>query len=165
MSKNMDKSSQDECGEESKKQGKAHWDDEAFDAFIKICVVETIAGNRSGDHFSKKGWKNVVRKFSEPILKFPHPPTGKYYLVNSGYPQMKGYVGPYKFGCRVFRNLYTTPLPQYSLHQPYDDNDELLPSVEARVNRGEEMVEEQNLTHRREMDDEHERIANLLMSS
>ncbi|KAI5351043.1 hypothetical protein L3X38_003934 [Prunus dulcis] len=65
MSNNMDKSSQVECGEESKKQGKAHWDDEAFDAFIKICVVQTIDENRSGGHFSKKGWKNVVRKFSE----------------------------------------------------------------------------------------------------
>ncbi|BFG30335.1 hypothetical protein CerSpe_166100 [Prunus speciosa] len=65
MSNNMDKPSQDECGEESKKQGKAHWDDEALDAFIKICVVETIAGNRPGGHFSKQGWKNVVRKFSE----------------------------------------------------------------------------------------------------
>ncbi|CAL8087057.1 unnamed protein product [Prunus armeniaca] len=49
------------------------------------------------------GWESVVhdaRIFIEalrrPILKFPHPPTGKYYLVDSGYPQMKGYVGPYK---------------------------------------------------------------------
>ncbi|XP_021806969.1 L10-interacting MYB domain-containing protein-like [Prunus avium] len=65
MSNNMDKPSQDECGEESKKQGKAHWDDEALDAFIKICVVETIAGNRLGGHFSKQGWKNVIKKFSE----------------------------------------------------------------------------------------------------
>ncbi|CAB4293948.1 unnamed protein product [Prunus armeniaca] len=38
---------------------KGYWDDEAFDAFIKICVVETIDGNRSCGHFSKKGWKNV----------------------------------------------------------------------------------------------------------
>ncbi|KAK5784930.1 hypothetical protein PVK06_039471 [Gossypium arboreum] len=29
-------------------------------------------------------------------LKFPHPPPGKYYLVNSGYPQMAGFLGPYR---------------------------------------------------------------------
>ncbi|KAH1097141.1 hypothetical protein J1N35_014062 [Gossypium stocksii] len=32
----------------------------------------------------------------DPKYKFPHPPNGKYYLVDSGYPQMKGYLGPYK---------------------------------------------------------------------
>ena len=49
--------------------------------------------------------------------------------------------------------------------QPYDDDDGLLPFGGARVTIGEEMVEEQNLTHGREMVDERERIANLLMSS
>ncbi|KAK2655750.1 hypothetical protein Ddye_008802 [Dipteronia dyeriana] len=29
-------------------------------------------------------------------LHFPHPPTGKYYLVDACYPQMKGYLGSYK---------------------------------------------------------------------
>ncbi|KAL6615197.1 hypothetical protein ACP70R_037467 [Stipagrostis hirtigluma subsp. patula] len=27
---------------------------------------------------------------------FPHPPEGKYYLVDSGYPNRKGYLPPYK---------------------------------------------------------------------
>ncbi|KAK2454169.1 hypothetical protein QL285_001760 [Trifolium repens] len=27
---------------------------------------------------------------------FPHPPEGKYYLVDAGYPNMKGYLSPYK---------------------------------------------------------------------
>ncbi|WJZ94916.1 hypothetical protein VitviT2T_013728 [Vitis vinifera] len=31
-----------------------------------------------------------------PELGFPHPPRGKYYLVDAGYPQMSGYLGPYK---------------------------------------------------------------------
>ncbi|CAB4312585.1 unnamed protein product [Prunus armeniaca] len=48
--------------------------------------------------------------------------------------------------------------------QPYDDDDELLPSGGAGVTIGEEMVEEQNLTHGHEMADERERIGNLLMS-
>ncbi|KAH0637019.1 hypothetical protein KY285_036733 [Solanum tuberosum] len=29
-------------------------------------------------------------------LNFPHPLSGKYYLVGSGYPTMIGYLGPYK---------------------------------------------------------------------
>jgi hypothetical protein len=28
--------------------------------------------------------------------KFPHPPQGKFYLVDSGYPNRKGYLAPYK---------------------------------------------------------------------
>ncbi|KAH1066687.1 hypothetical protein J1N35_031674 [Gossypium stocksii] len=32
----------------------------------------------------------------DPKYKFPHPPNGKYYLVDFGYPQMKGYLGPYR---------------------------------------------------------------------
>ncbi|KAL5567692.1 hypothetical protein UlMin_024267 [Ulmus minor] len=29
-------------------------------------------------------------------MKFPKPPLDKYYLVNAGYPNMKGYLAPYK---------------------------------------------------------------------
>ncbi|XP_017628469.1 uncharacterized protein LOC108471348 [Gossypium arboreum] len=32
----------------------------------------------------------------DPKYKFSHPPNGKYYLVDSGYPQMKGYLRPYR---------------------------------------------------------------------
>ncbi|XP_038699641.1 putative nuclease HARBI1 [Tripterygium wilfordii] len=28
--------------------------------------------------------------------KFPHPPSGKYYLVDSGYPNQSGYLAPYR---------------------------------------------------------------------
>ncbi|KAF7820439.1 putative nuclease HARBI1 [Senna tora] len=31
-----------------------------------------------------------------PQLKFPLAPEGKYYLVDSGYPTFKGFLGPYK---------------------------------------------------------------------
>ncbi|CAN6712087.1 unnamed protein product [Malus baccata var. baccata] len=30
------------------------------------------------------------------VLNFPKPPNGKYYLVDAGYPQISGYLGPYK---------------------------------------------------------------------
>ncbi|CAN6541904.1 unnamed protein product [Malus baccata var. baccata] len=48
--------------------------------------------------------------------------------------------------------------------QPYDDDDELLPPGHEEDHRDEEIVDE-NFTHRREMDVERERIANLLISS
>ncbi|XP_038694177.1 uncharacterized protein LOC119991789 [Tripterygium wilfordii] len=38
---------------------------------------------------------------------FPHPPTGKYYLVDAGYPNQRGYLAPYKgqrYHLEVFRN-------------------------------------------------------------
>ncbi|KAM1189329.1 hypothetical protein ACFX2J_025014 [Malus domestica] len=83
-----------------------------------------------------------------PELKFPYPPSGKYYLVDAGYPHMNGYIGPYRD----------------QEFQPYDDDDELLPPGHEEDHRDEEIVDE-NFTHRREMDVERERIANLLISS
>ncbi|KAL3750729.1 hypothetical protein ACJRO7_011685 [Eucalyptus globulus] len=49
------------------------------------------------------GWEGTAhdtRIFYEAIgrhdLQFPHPPKGKYYLVDAGYPNPTGYLGPYK---------------------------------------------------------------------
>ncbi|XP_039157245.1 putative nuclease HARBI1 [Eucalyptus grandis] len=49
------------------------------------------------------GWKGQAhdtRIFYEAIGRhdahFPHPPPGKYYLVDAGYPNPTSYLGPYK---------------------------------------------------------------------
>ncbi|CAJ2645509.1 unnamed protein product [Trifolium pratense] len=49
------------------------------------------------------GWEGTVhdaRVFDQALtnidLNFPHPPPGKYYLVDSGYPTPVGYIGPYR---------------------------------------------------------------------
>ncbi|XP_024456314.1 uncharacterized protein LOC18099588 [Populus trichocarpa] len=49
------------------------------------------------------GWEGSAhdtRIFLEAIdnsnIKFPKPPEGKYYLVDAGYPNEYGYLGPYK---------------------------------------------------------------------
>ncbi|KAM6548511.1 hypothetical protein CsatB_020187 [Cannabis sativa] len=49
------------------------------------------------------GWEGTAhdtRIFLEALrntnLNFPKPPNGKYYLVDAGYPNMKGYLAPYK---------------------------------------------------------------------
>ncbi|XP_014660846.2 uncharacterized protein LOC106804388 [Setaria italica] len=53
--------------------------------------------------FVVAGWPGSVhdtRVFNEALQKyadkFPFPPEGKYYLVDSGYPNRKGFLSPYK---------------------------------------------------------------------
>ena len=53
MSSNIVQPLQQPSGKESEKQSKAYWDDITMDAIIKVCVAETLAGNRPNSHFSK----------------------------------------------------------------------------------------------------------------
>ncbi|XP_004956819.1 uncharacterized protein LOC101780464 [Setaria italica] len=53
--------------------------------------------------FAVTGWPGSVhntRVLLDTFLtykeQFPHPPDGKYYLVDSGYPNRKGFLAPYK---------------------------------------------------------------------
>ena len=57
MSSNIVKPLQQPSGGESEKQSKAYQDDITMDAFIKVCVTETLVGNRPNSHFSKLGKK------------------------------------------------------------------------------------------------------------
>ncbi|XP_020989548.1 uncharacterized protein LOC110276775 [Arachis duranensis] len=54
--------------------------------------------------FALPGWKGTAydarvfdNAITAPTMNFPHPPPGKYYLVDAGYPTPKGYIGPYKY--------------------------------------------------------------------
>nr|XP_018627578.1 uncharacterized protein LOC108945806 [Nicotiana tomentosiformis] len=51
-------------------------------------------------YIGRKGAAHDSRIFGEalrrPELNFPHPLGNKYYLVDAGYPHMKGYMAPYK---------------------------------------------------------------------
>ncbi|XP_022685298.1 putative nuclease HARBI1 [Setaria italica] len=40
----------------------------------------------------------VLREALNQAEHFPHPPQGKYYLVDSGYPLREGYMAPYRKG-------------------------------------------------------------------
>ncbi|KAK2638888.1 hypothetical protein Ddye_026683 [Dipteronia dyeriana] len=53
--------------------------------------------------FAVAGWEGTVhdsrifqKTIRDPALNFSKPSKGKYYLVDAGYPQMSGYLGPYK---------------------------------------------------------------------
>ncbi|XP_040369201.1 uncharacterized protein LOC121051178 [Rosa chinensis] len=53
--------------------------------------------------FACAGWEGTARDsrvflsaFRNPQSNFPKPPNGKYYVVDAEYPQMKGFLGPYK---------------------------------------------------------------------
>ncbi|RVW31297.1 hypothetical protein CK203_112139 [Vitis vinifera] len=157
--------------------------------------------------FAWVGWEGAahdVRVFLEalrrPELGFPHPPRGKYYLVDAGYPQMSGYLGLYKSEhyhlpdfrreCllnnrwKMLREMHSFPLEKQvkiviasmALHnfirinartdmefKPYDDDQGLLPLNEEE-SRVDSLVEEDGSHHTKEMEEHHDRIANLLLS-
>ncbi|PPD81666.1 hypothetical protein GOBAR_DD21400 [Gossypium barbadense] len=59
---------------------------------FNMCFTFVMAGWEGSAHDTRI-FLDTIR---DPKYKFPHPPNGKYYLVDSGYPQMKGYLGPYR---------------------------------------------------------------------
>ncbi|XP_040964764.1 serine/threonine-protein kinase rio2-like [Gossypium hirsutum] len=59
---------------------------------FNMCFTFVMAGWEGPAHDTRI-FLDAIR---DPKYKFPHPPNGKYYLVDSGYPQMKGYLGPYR---------------------------------------------------------------------
>ncbi|KAL4309416.1 hypothetical protein GQ457_01G023830 [Hibiscus cannabinus] len=59
---------------------------------FNMCFTFVVAGWEGTSHDTRI-FLDAIR---DPRLKFPHQPNGKYYLVDFGYPQMKGYLGPYR---------------------------------------------------------------------
>ncbi|KAG8503181.1 hypothetical protein CXB51_001041 [Gossypium anomalum] len=59
---------------------------------FNMCFTFVMAGWEGSVHDTRI-FLDAIR---DPKYKFPHPPNGKYYLVDSGYSQMKGYLGPYR---------------------------------------------------------------------
>ncbi|KAH1031319.1 hypothetical protein J1N35_043493 [Gossypium stocksii] len=59
---------------------------------FNMCFTFVMAGWEGSAHDTRI-FLDAIR---DPKYKFPHLPNGKYYLVDSGYPQMKGYLGPYR---------------------------------------------------------------------
>ncbi|VFQ67143.1 unnamed protein product [Cuscuta campestris] len=64
--------------------------------FFKDCI-----GALDGTHIEARvGSAHDLAVLRDSLLKsefdFPHPPPGKYYLVDSGYPCTSGYLAPYK---------------------------------------------------------------------
>ncbi|KAH1032669.1 hypothetical protein J1N35_044843 [Gossypium stocksii] len=59
---------------------------------LNMCFTFVMAGLEGPAHDTRI-FLDAIR---DPKYKFSHPPNGNYYLVDSGYPQMKGYFGPYR---------------------------------------------------------------------
>ncbi|XP_028764534.1 uncharacterized protein LOC114762832 [Neltuma alba] len=57
-----------------------------------MCFTFVLAGWEGTAHDARV-FNTAV---STPALDFPHPPPGKYYLVDAGYPTPPGYLGPYR---------------------------------------------------------------------
>ncbi|XP_042974767.1 uncharacterized protein LOC122306404 [Carya illinoinensis] len=80
------------------------------------------------------GWEGTAhdtRIFMEAIqkeeLQFPHPPRGKYYLVDAAYPHMNGYMGPYRRERYHLPDFRRGPRPMDIEFKPYDDDEDYLP--------------------------------------
>ncbi|XP_050897585.1 uncharacterized protein LOC127104449 [Lathyrus oleraceus] len=74
--------------------------------------------------FVLAGWEGTAhdaRVFDQALtnvnLNFPHPPPGKYYLVDSGYPTPIGYIGPYR--CERYH------LPDFRRSNGFANNNEV----------------------------------------
>ncbi|XP_028793831.1 uncharacterized protein LOC114749507 [Neltuma alba] len=57
-----------------------------------MCFTFVLAGWEGSAHDAHI-FDSVITNSS---LNFPHPPPGKYYLVDAGYPTPNGYLGPYR---------------------------------------------------------------------
>ncbi|XP_059451159.1 protein ALP1-like [Corylus avellana] len=139
------------------------------------------------------GWEGTAhdtRIFLEAIrkdeLRFPHPPRGKYYLVDAGYPHMKGYMGPYKgerYHLPDFRRgsqqRVKIVVASMALHnfirkhaikdaefQPYDDDGDLLPTdiIGDDEAHDESSIQQSQTSNENSMNIERDHIANLLMT-
>ncbi|CAL5189422.1 unnamed protein product [Lathyrus oleraceus] len=59
---------------------------------FNICFTFALCGWEGSVHDAKI----LMDTLCKSILRFPYPTEGKYYLVNSGYPSLKGFLAPYK---------------------------------------------------------------------
>lgn len=46
-----------------------------------------------GSAHDMRVFTNAMTRYDD---KFPHPPSGNYYLVDAGYPNRPGYLSPYR---------------------------------------------------------------------
>ncbi|KAG8472432.1 hypothetical protein CXB51_034198 [Gossypium anomalum] len=77
---------------------------------FNMCFTFVMAG-WEGSTQDSRIFLDAIR---DPKYKFPHPPNGKYYLVDSGYRQMKCYLRPYR-GHRYH-------LPDFRRGRPVSEN-------------------------------------------
>ncbi|XP_050889735.1 protein ALP1-like [Lathyrus oleraceus] len=59
---------------------------------FNMCFTFALCGWEGSVHDAKI----LMDTLRKPNLRFPYPIEGKYYLVDSGYPSLKGFLAPYK---------------------------------------------------------------------
>ncbi|KAK3221512.1 hypothetical protein Dsin_008537 [Dipteronia sinensis] len=114
MSNPQVNSTQENVRDENQKRPKADWNDQASEVFIRICVDETLAGNRPNGHFNKVGWKSIINKFAAM--------TGRNYT----YKQFKNKWDSLKKDWQIWTNLTgkETGLGWDPIKQTIDASDE-----------------------------------------
>ncbi|XP_050890306.1 uncharacterized protein LOC127095696 [Lathyrus oleraceus] len=91
--------------------GNDNRDDNRYWPYFKDCIGEIdgthikihVPTEKQKPFFNRKGHTRSVHDANilmntlrKPNLRFPYPIEGKYYLVDSGYPSLKGFLAPYK---------------------------------------------------------------------
>lgn len=41
------------------------WESDYHRVFLDLCIEQTMLGNKPGTHFSKEGWRNILKSFRE----------------------------------------------------------------------------------------------------
>ncbi|XP_054790807.1 uncharacterized protein LOC129296238 [Prosopis cineraria] len=94
-----------------------------------MCFTFVIAGWEGMAHDARV-FDNAI---STPSMHFPHPPPGKYYLVDYGYPTLNGYLGPYR--CERYH------LPDFRQVAGFANNNEFIQAEDESVEVQEEDID------------------------
>ncbi|WJX28441.1 hypothetical protein P8452_17160 [Trifolium repens] len=70
-----------------------HSEEEEDDIFQQAVFAATLVAGWEGTAHDARVFDQALTNVN---FNFPHPPPGKYYLVDSGYPTPIGYIGPYR---------------------------------------------------------------------
>uniref|UniRef100_A0A803M507 DDE Tnp4 domain-containing protein n=2 Tax=Chenopodium quinoa TaxID=63459 RepID=A0A803M507_CHEQI len=73
------------------RKGKKTWNVLAACSFDRLFTFINVGFEGSAHDITV--WNHCL---TVPEFRFPHPPPGKYYLVDSGYPNTVGYLSPIK---------------------------------------------------------------------
>ncbi|XP_054780804.1 uncharacterized protein LOC129288314 [Prosopis cineraria] len=87
-----------------------------------MCFTFVIAGWEGTAHDARV-FDNAI---STPSMHFPHPPPGKYYLVDSGYPTLNGYLGPYRCECYHLPDFRRNSITDEQFIQAEDESVDVL---------------------------------------
>lgn len=96
---------------------------------FNMCFIFALAGWEGSAHDNRI----FARALMDSRLNFPHPPQGKYYLVDTGYPQKIGYLKPYPDTRYYLADYAHGSHPVQGMHEHFNKTHSALRSVIERT--------------------------------